>query len=106
MSCLRRLFMIVGAICALQGVALCESKPVELRWNELSGMVAGHNVDTIKWAADNLEVDFFMTCFYFLTRKKSDNASDPTVATLEVSYPFYKEDPLAMARVIRSESRR
>jgi hypothetical protein len=44
MSCLRRLFLILGAICALQGVALCESKAVELRWNELSGMVAGHNV--------------------------------------------------------------
>jgi hypothetical protein len=26
--------------------------------------VAGHTTDTIKWAADNLELDFFMTCYY------------------------------------------
>jgi hypothetical protein len=26
--------------------------------------VAGHTTDTIQWAADRLEVDFFMTCYY------------------------------------------
>lgn len=32
-----------------------------------SGMaagVAGHHADTIRWAADHLDVDFFMTCYY------------------------------------------
>ncbi len=26
--------------------------------------VAGHNTDTIRWAADHLDLDFFMTCYY------------------------------------------
>jgi hypothetical protein len=26
--------------------------------------VAGHNTETIRWAADHLEPDFFMTCYY------------------------------------------
>jgi hypothetical protein len=26
--------------------------------------VAGHSTGTIKWAADNLDLDFFMTCYY------------------------------------------
>jgi len=26
--------------------------------------VAGHRTDTIQWAVDNLELDFFMTCYY------------------------------------------
>lgn len=26
--------------------------------------VAGHRTDTIQWAADHLELDFFMTCYY------------------------------------------
>lgn len=26
--------------------------------------VAGHSTDTIRWAADHLDLDFFMTCYY------------------------------------------
>jgi hypothetical protein len=70
-----------------------------------AGVLAGvsaHNPDCIKRVADEgWEVDFFMTCFYFLTRKKPNTAADPTVPNLEVSYPFLKDDPLAMTRVIR-----
>jgi hypothetical protein len=70
-----------------------------------AGVLAGvsaHNPDCIQRVADEgWEVDFFMTCFYFLTRKKPDTSADPSVATLEVSYTFYKDDPLAMTKVIR-----
>ncbi|MBM4093024.1 MAG: hypothetical protein FJ276_26990 [Planctomycetes bacterium] len=70
-----------------------------------AGVLAGvsaHNPDCIKRVADEgWEVDFFMTCFYFLTRKKPRTADDPSVPTLELSYPFYKDDPLAMTQVIR-----
>jgi hypothetical protein len=62
--------------------------------------VSAHNPDCIKRVADEgWEVDLFMTCFYFVTRKTFDpNAAAPT---LDVAYPFYKDDPLAMTQVIR-----
>jgi hypothetical protein len=72
-----------------------------------SGVMAGvsaHNPDFIQQIADEgWEVDFFMTCFYFLTRKNVPGAMDkvPPLATLEIVYPFYRDDPLAMTRVIR-----
>ena len=70
-----------------------------------AGVLAGvsaHNPECIKRVADEgWEVDFFMTCFYFLTRKKAHTADDPSVPTLELSYPFYKDDPLAMTQVIQ-----
>lgn len=47
MISLRRLFAIVIVLCAAQGIALCESKPVELRWNELSSMIAGQKVQVV-----------------------------------------------------------
>lgn len=68
------------------------------------GLLAGvssHNPNVIKQIADEgWEVDFFMTCFYFLTRK-SFNKEEPN-ATLNVgSYPFFKDDPNVMTKVIR-----
>jgi hypothetical protein len=70
-----------------------------------AGVLAGvsaHNPDCIQRVADEgWEVDFFMTCFYFLTRKKPDTSADPSVQTVEVSYTFYKDDPLAMTKVVR-----
>jgi len=38
--------------------------------------VAGHNTDTIRWAADNLELDFFMTCYYNPSDRRSQAARD------------------------------
>jgi hypothetical protein len=32
--------------------------------NGMAAGVAGHRTDTVQWAADNLDVDFFMTCYY------------------------------------------
>ena len=61
--------------------------------------VSAHNPDCIKRIADEgWEVDFFMTCFYFLTRQTPLKAE---LKTLEIAYPFYRADPLAMAAVIR-----
>jgi len=70
-----------------------------------AGVLAGvsaHNPDCIKRVADEgWEVDFFMTCFYFVTRKTPHGAGNPAGTLLELSYPFFKDDPLAMTRVIR-----
>ena len=62
--------------------------------------VSAHNPDCIRRIADEgWEVDFFMTCFYFLTRKMTQK--DLEVPTLEIDYPFFKGDPQVMTRVIR-----
>jgi hypothetical protein len=70
--------------------------------------VSAHNPDCIRRIADEgWEVDFFMTCFYFLTRKhgpgKDDkgNKEDGAGPTLEIAYPFYRNDPGVMTEVIR-----
>lgn len=68
-----------------------------------TGLLAGvsaHNPDVIKQIADKgWEVDFFMTCFYYLTRKQNIEESMPTLPT--GSYIFYKNDPVVMTSVIR-----
>ena len=73
-----------------------------------AGLLAGvsaHNPDCIqKIADDGWEVDFFMTCFHFLTRKSYHKADEPAKEpeTLHVgSYPFYRRDPEIMTRVVR-----
>ena len=64
--------------------------------------VSAHNPDCIQRIADEgWEVDFFMTCFYFLTRKATAKAARQATQTLEIAYPFYRADPLAMTKVIR-----
>jgi len=68
-----------------------------------TGLLAGvsaHNPDVIRQIADEgWEVDFFMTCFYFLTRKVSmENSPEILPAG---SYNFYKNDPDNMTKVIR-----
>jgi hypothetical protein len=67
------------------------------------GLLAGvsaHNPDNIKKIADEgWDVDLFMTCFYYLTRKI--NKDDPNQILPAGSYNFYKDDPKAMTQVIR-----
>jgi hypothetical protein len=67
------------------------------------GLMAGvsaHNPDVIKQIADEgWEVDFFMTCFYFLDRTLKRNESIPIIPV--GSYNFFRDDPLAMTQVIR-----
>jgi len=59
--------------------------------------VSAHNPDCIKRIADEgWEVDLFMTCFYFLTRKTAGPSE-----TLHVGYPFYAADPETMTAVVR-----
>ena len=59
--------------------------------------VSAHNPDCIQRIADEgWEVDLFMTCFYFLTRKI---AGPPK--TLHLGYPFYAADPATMTAVVR-----
>jgi hypothetical protein len=72
-----------------------------------AGVLAGvsaHNPDCIKQVADEgWEVDLFMTCFYFLTRALVPERKDEVVdlPTLEISYPFFRNDPQVMTQVIR-----
>lgn len=64
--------------------------------------VSAHNPDCIKRIAhEGWEVDFFMTCFYFLTRKKTATASQKAPATLAIGYHFYADDPRVMTEVVR-----
>ena len=67
--------------------------------------VSAHNPDCIKRIADEgWDVDFFMTCFYFLTRKNVPGAMEkiPPVCTLDMThYTWYKDDPAAMTAVVR-----
>jgi len=68
-----------------------------------TGLLAGvsaHNPDVIKQIADKgWEVDFFMTCFYYLTRKMEKPESLPVLPV--GSYHFLKDDPKVMTQVIR-----
>jgi hypothetical protein len=68
--------------------------------NGLLAGVSAHNPDVIKEIANKgWEVDFFMTCFYFLTRKMDKPESIPTLPV--GSYHFMREDPKNMTQVIR-----
>jgi hypothetical protein len=68
-----------------------------------SGLMAGvssHNPDVIKQIAnEGWEVDFFMTCFYFLTRNKEKE--NPMSIIPVGSYNFFRDDPKIMTQVIR-----
>jgi hypothetical protein len=70
-----------------------------------AGVLAGvsaHNPDCIRRVADEgWDVDFFMTCFYFLTRTREDLDKMPAVATLQIDYPFFASDPATMTEVVR-----
>jgi len=68
--------------------------------NGLLAGVSAHNPDAIKQIADEgWEVDFFMTCFYYLTRKMDNPESLPTLPV--GAYHFMKDDPETMTKVIR-----
>jgi hypothetical protein len=62
--------------------------------------VSAHNPDCIKRVADEgWEVDFFMTCFYFLTRKMVNK--DAEIPMLDFGLPFFRDDPKTMTAVVR-----
>jgi hypothetical protein len=70
-----------------------------------AGVLAGvsaHNPDCIKRVADEgWPVDFFMTCFYYLTRTSEELKKMPPVVTLQIGYSFFASDPLEMTKVAR-----
>lgn len=70
-----------------------------------AGVLAGvsaHNPDCIRRIADEgWPVDFFMTCFYYLTRSAEELAKMPTVDTLGSGYSFFPSDPAVMTAVAR-----
>lgn len=62
--------------------------------------VSAHNPDCIKRIAhEGWEVDLFMNCFYFLTRKTVKK--DTEIPMLDFGLPFFRNDPNEMTRVIR-----
>ncbi len=67
--------------------------------------VSAHNPDCIKRIADEgWDVDFFMTCFYFITREHLPATKEEAspACTLDMThYTFYKDDPAVMTAVIR-----
>ena len=68
--------------------------------NGIMAGVSAHNPDVIKKIADeDWDIDFFMTCFYHLTRKMVQPESLPTLPVS--SYHFFKDDPKVMTSVIR-----
>ena len=70
-----------------------------------AGVLAGvsaHNPDCIKRVADEgWENDFFMNCFYNVTRKPEEEAQMPPVVTVQVGHPFFASDPATMTEVMR-----
>ena len=70
-----------------------------------AGVLAGvsaHNPDCIKQVADEgWEVDLFMTCFYYITRTPEEIKKMPAVVTVQIGYPFFASDPIAMTKVVR-----
>lgn len=75
------------------------------------GLLAGvsaHNPDNIKRIADEgWEVDYFMTCFYFVTRRllaeiagKKEEAESP-ILELNPHTTFHRDDPAVMTAVVR-----
>ncbi len=70
------------------------------------GLLAGvsaHNPDCIRQIADRgWNVDFFMCCFYYLTRTSPPgDGGSPASETLPLTYFFYRHDPDVMTRVMR-----
>ncbi|MBN1442269.1 MAG: hypothetical protein JXA90_06145, partial [Planctomycetes bacterium] len=64
--------------------------------------VSAHNPDCIRRIADEgWAVDFFMACFYFLTRKGNPPSAPQGPATLPIGYHFYASDPQEMTAVMR-----
>ncbi len=70
-----------------------------------AGVLAGvsaHNPDCIKRIADeSWPVDFFMTCFYYLTRSPEELKKMPPIVTVQIGYPFFAADPVEMTKVAR-----
>ena len=58
--------------------------------------VAGHRIETLKWAADKLDLDFFMTCYY----NPSDRTHQP-LRDIRVPEKYLRRDRDAMCALIQ-----
>ncbi|HUW62866.1 MAG TPA: hypothetical protein VMZ06_17800 [Candidatus Bathyarchaeia archaeon] len=58
--------------------------------------VAGHRIESIRWAADKLDLDFFMTCYY----NPSDRTHQP-LRNMAVRERYLRRDREAMCALIR-----
>ena len=58
--------------------------------------VAGHRVRTIQWAVDNLDVDFYMTCYY-----NPSDRTDKAERDYDVEEYYGDEDRAAMCALIQ-----
>lgn len=71
------------------------------------GLLAGvstHDPDNVRAIADGgWEVDFFMTCFYNVSRRAPRNADGKAAEpdTVDVREPFHRGDPADMTSVVR-----
>ena len=70
-----------------------------------AGLLAGvsaHNPDVIKQIADEgWENDFFMNCFYYITRTPEEEEKLPPTVTVQVGKPFFASDPARMTQLMR-----
>ncbi len=72
----------------------------EVKDKGLLAGVSAHNPDVIRQIADEgWKVDFFMTCFYFLTRRELKGVQADALPV--GSYDFMRKDPEIMTNVIR-----
>ncbi|HIE52751.1 MAG TPA: hypothetical protein EYP85_13435 [Armatimonadetes bacterium] len=63
--------------------------------------VSAHNPENIKRMVDEgWENDFFMTCFYYVTRPREEMRRE--LGKVPVGEPFFESDPEDMTQVIRS----
>ena len=73
--------------------------------NGILAGVSAHNPDCIKRVADEgWDVDFFMTCFYFITRERVPGEVEkmPPICTMDMThYTWYQDDPARMTEVVR-----
>lgn len=67
-----------------------------IRDHGLVAGVAGHRTDTIRWAADHLDLDFFMTCYY-----NPSDRSDAPARDQEVEEVYDPADRFAMCELIQ-----
>ena len=62
--------------------------------------VSSHSPEVVKRIADEgWENDFFMTCFYYVTRPREEQKRK--LGKVTVGEPFFESDPLEMTEVVR-----
>ena len=71
-----------------------------IRQNGMLAGIGGHNPDVFKWAEDNLDVDYYMCCYY-----NSAHRDERAEHVSGMSEWFLEEDRRTMTNLIRTLSR-